>query len=149
MVQKLIDNRKAFFNYEILETYEAGIKLLGHEVKALKNGKGSLSGSYVVARGGEVFLIGAEISPYQPKNTPKEYDPKRTRKLLLNSKEMRQLSDKENERGLTIVPLSLYNKKGKLKLEIAVCRGKKKFDKRETIKKRETDREIRRTLKYK
>lgn len=143
----LIQNKKAYFNYEILEKIEAGIELLGFEVKSLKKGQGSLEGSHVTVRGREAFVISMNIPPYQPANTPKDYDPIRNRRLLVTKKEMERLSGEENQKGLTIVPLSVYNKGRKLKLEIAIVRGKKKYDKRETIKKRDTDREIRRTLK--
>jgi len=140
-------NRKNTFNYEIVEKYEAGIELLGTEVKAVREGKVSLEGAFVVVRGGEVFLIHANIQPYQVKNTPLDYDPLRNRKLLLTKKEIIELADSEGERGLTIVPISMYNKGRKIKIEIAIVKGKKKHDKRETIKKRETDREIRREYK--
>jgi len=143
----LVQNKKAGFNYELLDHYEAGLDLLGFEVKALKNGRGSLEGSYVIIRGGEAFLVGAQIPPYQPANTPATYDPKRNRKLLLTKKELKVLLGKESEKGLTLVPISVYNKGNLLKLKLAVARGKKKFDKRETIKKREAKREIDRTLK--
>ena len=143
----LIENKKARFNYEILETYEAGLELLGFEVKALRKSLGSLEGAHVIVRGGEAYLVGVTIPPYQPHNTPKEYDPVRTRRLLLTKKELGELSGYENKKGLTIVPLSVYNKNGRLKLSMGVARGKKKHDKREVLKKRDTDREIRRTLK--
>lgn len=143
----LIDNKKAGFNYEILEKFEAGLELFGFEVKSIRAKHGSLEGSYVILRNGEAFLVNSSIPPYQVDNTPKEYDPYRVRKLLLNKKEIDTLSDSENTKGLTIVPLSLYNKGTKIKVSIAIARGKKKADKRETIKKRDTDREIRRTLK--
>lgn len=147
MNQIYTENRKAFFNYEILEKLEAGIELLGFEVKAVKNGQASLDSAYVAIRGGEAFLIGAQIAPYQPSNTPKEYEPARTRKLLLTKKEIAALLGFEQKKGLTIVPLSLYNKGGRVKVAVAVVRGKKKFDKRAVIKKRETDREIDRAMK--
>lgn len=143
----LIQNKKAYFNYEILEKMEAGIELLGFEVKSLKKGQGSLEGSHITVRGGEVFVTNMHIPPYQPANTPKDYDPLRNRRLLLTKKEIDKLDGAENQKGLTIVPLSVYNKGRKLKLEIAIVRGKKKYDKRETIKKRDVDREIRRNLK--
>ena len=145
----LIENKKARFNYEIGETYEAGIKLFGYEVKSLRKGLGSLDGAYAVVRGGETFLIGAEIPPFQAKNAPASYDPRRNRKLLLNKKEIRALSQEENKKGLTIVPISVYNKGRKIKVTLGIGKGKKKFDKRQSIKKREADREIRRTLKNK
>ena len=140
------ENRKAKFNYEILEKYEAGIALLGVEVKSVRGGRMSLEGSFVIVRGGEVFLINANIPPYQPNNAPKDYDPLRNRKLILTKKEINELANTDRQ-GLTIVPLSVYNKGRKIKVSIASVKGKKKRDKRETIKKRETDREIRRTLK--
>ena len=146
-MQILIQNKKAYFNYEILEKFQTGIELFGFEVKSLKNKQGSLEGSHVTVRGAEAFLITANIPPFQPKNTPADYDPYRNRKLLLTKKEIGKLADFENKAGLTIVPISVYNEGRKVKVEIATVRGKKKFDKRETIKKRETDREIRRTLK--
>ncbi|MEK9167762.1 MAG: SsrA-binding protein SmpB, partial [Patescibacteria group bacterium] len=136
----LIHNKKAGFNYEFLEKHEAGIKLLGFEVKALKNGQGSLEGAYVIVRGEEAFVVGMQIPPYQPANTPKNYDPMRPRKLLLAKKEIRALAGIEDKKGLTIVPVSVYNKKQKIKVEIAVGRGKKQYDKRESIKKKDTER---------
>ncbi|NLE07033.1 MAG: SsrA-binding protein SmpB [Parcubacteria group bacterium] len=143
----LIQNKKIFFNYEILEKIEAGIELFGFEVKSLKKGQGSLEGSYVTLRGGEAFVINMHIPPYQPANTPKEYDSLRNRRLLITKKEIAELTKMESQKGLTIVPISVYNKGRKVKLEIAVVRGKKQFDKRETIKKRDTERELRRNLK--
>jgi SsrA-binding protein len=145
----LIKNKKAGFDYEISEKFEAGIELLGLEVKSLRKGQGSLEGSHIIARGGEAFLIGAQIPPFQPSNTAKDYDPKRNRRLLLTKKEIDHISKSESQSGLTIVPISVYNKGNKIKIEIGIARGKKKFDKRETIKKRETDREIRRDWKNK
>lgn len=126
---------------------EAGIELLGFEVKSLKKGQGSLEGAHVAVRLNEVYVINMQIPPYQPANTPKDYDPLRNRKLLVTKKEIERLFKEGEQKGLTIVPLSVYNKGRKLKVEIAVVRGKKKYDKRETIKKRDTEREIRRTLK--
>ncbi len=143
----LIQNKKAHFNYEILEKYEAGIELLGFEVKSVRSSQGSLEGAHITIRGEEAFVTGMNIPPYQPKNTPKEYEPERPRKLLLTKKEIAKLGEAEAQKGLTIVPLSVYNKGSKLKIEIAIVKGKKKFDKRETIKKRDTDREIRREIK--
>jgi len=141
------ENRKARFNYEILEKYESGIELLGVEVKSVRGGQMSLEGAFVIIRGGEAYLINANIPPYQAKNTPKDYDPLRNRKLLLTKKEIAELSGNDKNKSLTIVPISVYNKGRKIKVEIALVKGKKKFDKRETIKRRETDREIRREYK--
>ncbi len=143
----LVGNKKVNFNYEILERFETGIELLGFEVKSLRNKRGSLEGSHVTVRGNEAFLIGADIPPYQQANTPEGYDPHRHRRLLLTKKELSQLTDTEHMKGLTIVPISVYNKGKKIKVEIGIVRGKKKFDKRETIKKRESDRDIHRSLK--
>jgi len=143
-----IHNKKASLNYEILEKFEAGISLLGFEVKSVKEKKGSLEGSHITIRGSEAFVINMHIPPYQPSNTPKDYDEYRLRKLLLTKKEIQDLSEKEAQRGLTIVPISVYNKGRKIKVQVAVVRGKKKQDKRQTIRKRDTDRDIERSLKY-
>lgn len=139
-----IDNRKAFFDYEVLETVEAGIELFGYEVKSIKAKQGNLQGAYVLIRGGEAYLAKAFVPPFQEKNTP-AYDPERIRRLLLNKQEIKRLA--EIDKKLTIVPISMYSKGKNIKVEIAIVLGKKKYDKRETIKKRETDRDIRRTLK--
>lgn len=147
MADSLIYNKKINVDYEILETFEAGIELLGQEVKSLRGNQGSLLGAHITVRGGEVFLIACNIPPYQVKNTPVDYDPKRNRRLLLSKKEIGQLASLESKKGLTIVPISMYNKGKKIKVQIAVVRGKKKFDKREDIKKRDTDRDIRREFK--
>ena len=140
------ENRKAYFNYEIIDKITAGIELLGIEVKAIKAGQISLDGSYVIIRGGEAFLIGSNITPLQPKNIPVGYDPRRNRKLLLTKQELKKLAGIESKKGLTILALSVYNINHKLKVELGVGSGKKNKDKRESIKKRESDREIRRTL---
>ena len=141
------ENRKARFDYEILEKYEAGVELLGVEVKSVRGGRMSLEGAFVIIRGGEAFLINADIPPYQVKNAPKDYDTLRNRKLLLTKKEITELAGSGKNKSLTIVPISVYNKNRKIKVEIALVKGKKKHDKRETIKKRETDREIRKKIK--
>ena len=141
------ENRKAHFNYEILEKYETGIELLGTEVKSVRSGHMSLEGAFVIIRGGEAFLINANIPPYQVKNAPKDYDPLRNRKLLLTKKEIVNLAGNEKNKSLTIVPISVYNKNRKIKVEIALVKGKKQFDKRKALEKRETDRSIRRTMK--
>lgn len=143
----LIFNKKATFNYEVLEKFEAGIELLGLEVKSIRLKHGSLDGAYVSVRGNEVFLVGAHIPPYQAGNTPESYDPYRVRKLLLSKKEIKELIGKEKIKGLTIVPISMYNKGRKIKVEIAIARGKKKYDKRQAIRKREQNREVERLLK--
>ncbi len=146
-MKTIIENKKALFNYQILEKFKAGIVLIGQEVKSIKTGKVSLLGSFVVLRGEEVFLIGANVPPYQPKNAPKDYQPQRSRKLLLKKAEIKHLIGKAHQKGLTMVPLKVYTDKGKIKLEFGIARGKRKFDKREEIKKREIEREIRRALK--
>ena len=143
------ENRKARFNYEILEKYEAGIELLGTEVKSVRNGQMSIDAAFVIIRGGEAFLINANIPPFQPKNAPKDYDSFHNRRLLLTKKEMVELAGSEKNKSLTIVPISVYNKGRKIKIEIALMKGKRTKDKRESIKKRETDREIRREIRGK
>ncbi|MBU1178758.1 SsrA-binding protein SmpB [Patescibacteria group bacterium] len=143
----LLDNKKAFFDYEILEKFDAGLNLLGFEVKALKMKRGNLSGGHVIIRGGEAFVVGVEIPPYQPKNTPADYDSARTRKLLLKKSEIEYLAGKDSQKGITLIPLTIYTKNGLIKMSFAVARGLKKYDKREKIKAREAKREIERRLK--
>ena len=140
-------NKRAKYDYDILEKFEAGLMLKGYEVKAIRFGRISLKGAYVIVKNDEAFLINADIPPYQPKNVPEDYKPDRTRKLLLHKKEIKSLIGKGREKGLTLVPIKVYDKKGKLKLEFGIGRGKKKIDKRELIKKRETEKEIRRKLR--
>lgn len=130
-------NPKAHFDYEILETIEAGIVLEGHEVKSVKTGKVSIKGAYVRILNNEPYLIGATISPYQPANTPADYDPQRSRKLLLSKKQISTLVGTSQAHGLTLVPLKLYNKRGLVKVLIGIARGKKKYDKREALKKKD------------
>ena len=143
----LIRNKKAHLDYAFLDTFEAGLELLGFEVKSLRAGHGNLEGARVVARGGEAYLVGATIPPYQTNNTPKDYDPERTRRLLLNSDEIAQIAAAEGAKGLTVVPISVYNKHRNLKLHIAIARGKKQYDKRQDLKKRDEKRSMERTLK--
>lgn len=140
-------NPRAKFDYEILETYEAGLVLFGHEVKSVKKGAMSIKAAYITIKDNEALLINATIPPYQPKNTPESYQSDRTRKLLLSKEEIKELIGKTKQKGLTLVPVRVYSKKGKIKMEIGLGKGKKKFDKRETIKKRETDRKIGRAMK--
>ena len=137
-----IRNKKATFDFELLETFEAGVVLLGTEVKALRTGKASLNGAYVVIRGGEAYLLGASISAFQIANAPKKYDPERTRKLLLGKKELAELNRYGEQQGLTIIPIKWYSEKRHIKLQIALARGKKKADKREKLKERDTKRDI-------
>lgn len=143
----LLENRKAFFDYEILETFEAGLELRGWEVKSLKNKRGSMAGSRAIIRGGEIFLVGLDVPPYQPGNMPKDFEKERTIKLLLRKREINSLEGKLAQKGLTMVPTKLYDKGGRIKIELALVKGKKKFEKRESIKKREVRREIDRTMK--
>lgn len=142
-----ITHKRATFDYEILDTYEAGISLLGTEVKSVRNKQGKLEGSRIIIRGGEAFLIGASIPPFQQANAPSDYDAERPRKLLLSKKEILELHQKSEKEGLTLVPLKLYNNNRKLKIELAVVRGKKKRDKRQSIKARDTQRDLERELK--
>ena len=141
------ENRKAHFDYEILEKFEAGLVLSGAEVKSIKNGRMNLTGSYVNFHNGELYLINASIAPYQPKNQPLDYDPLRSRKLLLKKQEISYLAGKVKQKGLTLVPLKAYNKGRRVKIEIALAKGKKQYDKREAIAKRETAKKIERELK--
>lgn len=143
----LIDNRKAHFNYEVISKYEAGIELFGFEVKSIKNGRAILAGAFAIVRGGEAYLMNMQIPPYQMGNTPLDYDPTRTRKLLLSKKQIKEIAPSDNMKGLTLVPLSLYSKGRLIKVELAVVKGKKNYDKRETIKKRDVSREIDREYK--
>ncbi|MFZ2253248.1 MAG: SsrA-binding protein SmpB [Minisyncoccia bacterium] len=144
----LISHKRASFDFELLETFEAGISLLGTEVKSIRGGQGKLEGAYVIIRGKEAFLVGASIPAFQKKNVSASYDAERPRKLLLTQKEIAELELKSEKQGLTIVPLKLYNKGRNLKLEIAIARGKKKQDKRESIKERDVKRDIAREFKY-
>ena len=143
----LLEHKKARLNYEILEEFEAGLELLGGEVKAIRAGQGKLEGSHVVVRNGEAYLVGASVPPYQAANTKKGYDAERSRRLLLTKKELVQLGQYEGQKGLTIVPLTVYTKGRNLKMRIAAVRGRKAHDKRTVLKARDTEREIRRTLK--
>jgi len=139
-------NRKATFDYEILKKFTAGLELIGTEVKSVRAGKASLAGAFIAVRSGEAFLLNAEVPAYQPKNAPNEYDALRPRKLLLSKDEIEELGSAEGTKGLTIVPISVYNKGRFIKVDVAIARGKKKFDKREAIKKRDTERDLKRTL---
>lgn len=143
----LLTNKKIGRDYEVLEKFEAGISLLGQEVKSLKIGAGTLGDSFVAIEGDEAFLIRVHIPPYQPKNSPDSYDPDRRRKLLLNKKEIRRMAAEVKEKALTIVPYSVYIRGKNIKAELALVRGKKKYDKRQTIKKRDIERDLGRRLK--
>ena len=141
-------NKKAFFDYRIKETFEAGIALLGHEVKSVKGGNISLKGSFVTVNQGEVWLLNASISLYEHAKD-KNYDPHRTRKLLLHRKEIERLIGKVQEKGITLIPLKIYLKKGRVKVEVGLGEGKKKYDKRQVIKEREDKRKMERAVRKK
>lgn len=141
-------NKKAWRDYQVLEKFEAGIQLSGPEVKSTKLGQISLKGSYVTIKDNEVWLLNCHISPYK-KALQLEYDPTRTRKLLLHKKEINSLIGKLKQSGLTLIPFQVYTKKGLIKVEIGLCKGKRKYEKRELIKKREAERQIERALRGK
>ncbi|MFC1645518.1 SsrA-binding protein SmpB [Patescibacteria group bacterium] len=140
-------NKRARFDYELLKKYEAGLVLTGQEVKSIRTGHMSLKGSFVTLKGDELFLTNATISPYKFASNVKDYDPTRPRKLLLKRSEIDSLLGKLKTKGLTLVPIRVYTKKRLLKLEFAIGKGKKKFDKRETIKRKESKRKTQRALK--
>lgn len=146
-IKIICKNRKAFFNFEIGDTFEAGIALQGSEVKSLRNGKANLSDSYGKFRTGQLFLVDAHISPYEQSNR-ENHDPLRERKLLLHKKELKKLLGKVTEKGFSLVPLKLYFRSGKVKVELALARGKKAFDKRDAIRKKDQRRELERMAKY-
>ena len=139
-------NRKARYDYEVLDSFETGIVLQGTEVKSLRAGKANLKDGYAAVQAGEVYLHNVHISPYEP-GTTYNHEPERVRKLLLHRWEIRRLIGKTQQQGLTLVPLSLYFKRGKAKVELAVVRGKKQYDKRETMAQRQSDRDVQRALK--
>ncbi len=143
----LATNKKALFDYTLLEKMEAGLVLTGPEVKSVRAGQISLKGAFITFHDNNAFLTGAHISRYQPAGKQLEYDPERSRRLVLHKREILYLQGKSQEKGLTIIPISVYTKNRFLKLQIAVAKGKKVFDKRETIKKRDTEKEMRRALK--
>ncbi len=144
--RQIATNRRARFEYEILERVEAGLVLLGPEVKSLRAGKASLGDAYGVVRRGQVYLLNLHISPYDPA-ARENSNPRRERKLLMHRAEIARLEGKVRERGLTLVPLSLYFKSGRAKVELGLARGKRRHDKRETIRKRESDRELARAVR--
>ena len=143
----LVANKKAHLKYAPLESFSAGLELLGTEVKALRAKLGSLDGARVVVRGGEAFIVGMTIPPYQAANAPKSYDPERPRRLLLSKKELAELAAGEGKKGLTIVPFEVYNSGRFVKARIAIVRGKGKSDRREDLKKRDAKRDAERVLK--
>lgn len=139
-------NRKARYLYEILDTFEAGIALLGPEVKSLRAGNANMTDAYARIRGGEALLVGVHISPYEQAGRANP-DPRRERRLLLHKAEIRRLAGKVAEKGLTLVPLRIYFREGRAKVELALARGKRQYDKREAIRTREEERSLRRTLR--
>jgi SsrA-binding protein len=144
--QTVCVNRQARHNYFIDETYEAGLVLLGSEVKSLRDGKANLTDSYARVQKGEAFLLNAHISPYAGANQF-NHEPRRTRKLLLHEREIERLTGKTKERGFTLIPLKIYFKNGRAKVEVALARGKKLYDKRETLRRKVAEREVERSLK--
>ncbi len=140
-------NKKAYYNYEILESYEAGISLVGSEVKSIREGRISLKESYAEIKAGEIFLISCHISPYEAANIF-NHDPRRVRKLLLHRREIKRLTGKVIEKGLTLIPTKvLINDRGKVKVEISLAKGKRAYQKRESIRERDRKRELRAELK--
>ena len=146
--QNVCINRQARHNYFIEETYEAGLMLLGSEVKSLRDGKANLTDSYARIQKGEAFLVNAHVGHY-PGANQFNHEPTRTRKLLLHAREIERLTGKTKERGLTLVPLRLYFKNGKAKVELGLARGKKLYDKRETLRRKVVEREVERALRQK
>jgi len=140
------ENKKGFFDYEILEKFEAGLVLFGQEVKSIKTGHINLAGTYVTIKQTEPFLVGVKVPPYQPNNAGANYNVSRDRKLLLNKKEIDYLLGKSSQRGFSLVPLKVYEKSGRIKLEFGLAKGKRKYDKKEKIKKHDIDREVNREL---
>jgi len=143
----LATNDRARYDYELLESLEAGLALTGQETKSAKTGHFKLKGAHVAFTKGEAWLIGSHISKYPKAGPLPDYDPERSRKLLLHKRELDRLRGKREEEGLTIVPIRAYMKGGRIKIEIAVARGKKQYEKRETIKKRDLEREARSRMK--
>lgn len=143
----LAENKRAYHDYEILEKYEAGLQLTGFETKAVRAGRMNIAAAYAVIRNGEVWFLNSSIAPYQPGNAPQNYEPDRTRKLLLKKSEIKELLGKLQQKGLTFLALKVYTKGRRIKIELGLGKGKKQHDKRESIKKREAAREIKRTLK--
>ena len=146
---KFASNRKAFYNYEIIDKFEAGIVLHGPEINSNRNSKLSIAESRVLINKGEAWLIGCHIAEYKLDSSPDQYDPIRDRKLLLHKNQIDKLRGAKNQQGLTIIPLSIYLKRNLIKVEIALARGKKRYDKRATIKERDSNREIARRLRQK
>lgn len=146
MAKVYSENRKGTFEYNILEKFEAGLVLFGQEVKSIKTGHINLAGSYITFNREEPFWVGAKVPPYQPNNAGADYNEERARKILLNKKEINYLLGKVKEKGFSLIPLKIYDNNGRIKLEFGLAKGKKKFDKREKIKKRDIDRNTNREL---
>jgi SsrA-binding protein len=146
-IKIISDNRQARYLYEILETYEAGIQLVGTEVKSIRAGKVNLKDGYVLIRNGEALLINVHISPYEASGSYFNHEPRRTRKLLLHKKEINKLIGLVEQKGLTLIPLKMYFKNSWVKISIGLGRGKKLHDKRETLKRRQDEREMSRAMK--
>lgn len=143
-----IQNRKAKYDYDILETYEAGIVLKGTEIKSIRKGAANVKDSYALIRNGEIYIIGMHISKYEEGNIF-NHDETRTRKLLLHKKEIKKIKGNVEKEGMTIIPIKLYFKKNKVKILLAVAKGKKNYDKRESIKKKDIERQMQKEYKYK
>jgi SsrA-binding protein len=141
------DNRQVRYLYEILETYETGIELQGTEVKSIRMGKANLRDGYALIRNGEVWLLNMHVSPHETAGQYFNHDPRRTRKLLMHRQEIRKLIGQVEQKGLTLVPLKLYMKRGKVKVDLALVKGKKLFDKREDLKQRQDKRDMERAMK--
>jgi len=142
-MENLSENRRARFDYEIRETFEAGIELFGYEVKSVKTGHFQIAGARALIRGGEAWLVNSHIPPYQPKNTPQDYAEDRARRLLLTRGEIKTITGALHEKGQFFIPLRAYLKRGFIKIELGLCHARKKSDQREILKKRATLREIR------
>lgn len=140
------ENKKGTFDYEVLERFEAGLVLFGQEVKSIRTGHINLSGAYVSISTGEPFLVGVKIPPYQPNNAGSGYNEERPKKLLLSKKEIDYLAGRSKEKGFSLIPLKVYDKSGRIKLEFGLAKGKKKYNKKEKIKKRDIERETNREL---
>ncbi len=143
----IVTHKKATLNYDVLEKFEGGLELQGSEVKSIRAGRIKFDGSYIIIVDDEVFLKNTEIAPYQPNNIPKDFESQRLIKILISKKEILKLKHKVDKEGLALIPLSIFNKGTKLKLDFALAKGKKKHDKRQDIKKREDTIEILRVIK--
>ena len=148
-MRDLAYNKRGVFDYDLIEKYEAGVALIGAEVKSVRKGNVSLKGAFVTIKGGEMWLTNATIPPWQPANAPSDYDPTRPRKLLLKKTEIKRLIGAKESHGLTIVPIRLYNKRSLIKLEMALARGKKQYQKKEQKREHDIKREVERMLRGK